>query len=201
MKSRLFAGVDVGGSRKGFHLALIDDERVRACARERTVAAAVALLRSWGPQLAAVDAPVERGPRACERELARAVCRLYYAPRHPRGDFYEWMRRGLALYAALRGSAISVIECFPTATWTRLGGPRGQLSRASWSRAVLESSGLRGVAPSSSQDERDAIGAALTARLAVAGRVQRFGQIVVPLAPDVPREHLARRSLAAQSGC
>lgn len=175
------AGVDVGAPRKGFHAAIVDDARVTAGpTRLPSVGATVAWLARHRPALVAVDAPIEAGPRPCERELARRVCHLYYTPAVMTGDFYAWMRHASELYAALRNAGIVAVECFPTATWTRIGGPRGSRSRASWTTEIVAELGLAGVPERTNQDERDAIGAAFTAFLHARGRTESFGAIVVP---------------------
>ena len=90
--------------------------------------------------------------------------------------YYEWIRHGLELYEALAAAGLRAIECFPTASFTRWAGPRGDLSRAAWTRGALA------LALPHGQDGRDAVAAALTARSAAAGRVEFFGVIAVPLA-------------------
>jgi predicted nuclease with RNAse H fold len=186
----VWAGVDVGGRRKGFHLALIDEQRVRAGpVRKATVAEAVRWLRWRAPDLVAVDSPIEPAPdgmrsRPEERLLARSVCHIRYTPPRSalsRSRYYEWILRGLALYAALDEAGLTAIECFPTASFTRWAGPRGTATRAAWTRAALSSLGLAGVPAALSQDGRDAIAAALTARALDQGRAERLGRIVVPL--------------------
>lgn len=186
-----YAGVDVGGRRKGFDVALIDAVRLTRLERFSDAGEVAAWLRAQAPQLVAVDSPRRPAPpgarsRPDERELAATVCGIRYTPdertlRAPhRSDYYGWIRNGLDLYAALERAGLSVIECFPTATWTRLYGPRGTRPRAAWSRDALASVGLQGMRPQTSQDARDAIGAALTARLHAQGRTVRCGLIVVP---------------------
>jgi predicted nuclease with RNAse H fold len=123
----------------------------------------------------------------CERELAKAVCGIRYTPDAAAiiagGGYYGWIRHGLQLYDALTDrSTWRVVEVFPTATWTRLHGPRGAIPRAAWSRAALRSLRLGGLpARRLSQDDRDAIAAACTARLCSAdGAIEWFGEIAVP---------------------
>jgi predicted nuclease with RNAse H fold len=177
-----WAGVDVGGRRKGFHIAVVGPKGlVLGPERAPTAAEVVDLIR--GVNLVAVDSP--RSPaadgsrsRACERELVRAVCGLRYTPEravldgHP---YYEWIRQGFELYAALDAAGIHAVECFPTASFTRWAGPRGRRTRARWTSEAL------GFPVRHGQDGRDAVAAALTARSAALGRVERFGDIVVPL--------------------
>jgi predicted nuclease with RNAse H fold len=176
-----FAGVDVGGTRKGFHAAIVDGSRlVAGPAHLPDIAQTVSWLAKHDPTLVAVDSPIELGPRECERALARAVCHLYYTPARPEGDFYAWMRHGLDLYRALRDAGLAVIECFPTATWTRLAAPRGARSRRAWSSEIVARLPLAGVPARLGQDGRDAIGAAYTAWLHTIELSESFGPIVVP---------------------
>ena len=196
----MWAGVDVGGARKGFHAAVVDDERVVAgptgLADARTV---VEWLRPHEPIVVAVDSPVCAAAegslsREGERALARDVCGIRYTPEEPRleGGYYEWIRNGFSLYRELEAAReelyreleadrLEVIECFPTASWTRWAGPKGTEPQAEWSSRALADLGVADVPPRLSQDGRDAIAAAVTARLYSVGRVQRFGGIVVPL--------------------
>jgi predicted nuclease with RNAse H fold len=186
-----WAGVDVGGWRKGFHAAVIDAAGV--CGgplRLATPADVAAWLAPFRPVLVAVDSPLAAAPdglrsRPDERTLARRVCGIRYTPDAVAlggNPYYEWIRHGLELYAALRQAGLTAVECFPTASWTRWIGPRrpGQ-SRAAWSALALAGQGLHGVVTGRlGQDGRDALGAALTARAHGFGLTEAFGAIVVP---------------------
>jgi predicted nuclease with RNAse H fold len=185
----VWAGVDVGGRRKGFHLALVDADRLRAGpARVSTVTEAVRWLKWRSPALVAVDSPRLPAPdgarsRPEERELARSICNIRYTPesaRLARNRYYEWIVRGLALYAALEEAGLPAIECFPTASFTRWAGPRGRQTRSVWTREALAQTGLLGVPTPLGQDGRDAVAAALTARAHELGLTESFGPIVVP---------------------
>ena len=120
------------------------------------------------------------------------VCGIRYTPNEralsANNTYYAWIANGFDLYSALsaarRSARWRVIECFPTATWSRLGGPKGKRSRARWSREVLDGLGLHGLPGSMNQDARDAIGAAVSARLYDENATERFGEIIVPRAPD-----------------
>ncbi len=92
--------------------------------------------------------------RRGERDLVRAgVCGIRYTPNEAalgaNRTYYAWIAHGFDLYAALlaakRSADWEVIECFPTATWSRLGGRKGSRSRARWSRVVLEGLQLHGL--------------------------------------------------------
>jgi predicted nuclease with RNAse H fold len=187
----VWAGVDVGARRKGFHVAVIDDRRLVGgpwrLGRPGDVVEALAARR---PLLVGVDGPRRPAPagsasRPAERELAAAgICAIRFTPdagRIAEAPYHEWVRHGLALYDALEEAGLAPVECYPTASWTRWAGARGRETRASWSRRALATRGLGGVPPRVGQDGRDAIGAALTARLHAAGGCRLFGgEIAVP---------------------
>ena len=204
-----WAGVDVGGKRKGFHVAVLQGTQVTVAPEAKTdVTQVVRFLRSFRPAVVAVDAPqtpAEPGEtsRQCERDFfRRRICHLYWTPPLTvirRNPFYEWMKQGFALYHALAAEDFEVIECFPTASWTVWHQPRGATRRAAWSRAALDqiraAQALDGIPSGLGQDGRDAIGAALTARSYSLGPFDRFGTLVVPrLVGDdqrelVPKDH------------
>lgn len=184
----MWAGVDVGGPRKGFHVALIDEHGLVAAPVQIRAATGVAeVLSSWRPRVIAVDSPCCPAPdgcrsRACERALARAVCGIRYTPERALlylNGYYAWILNGLELYEILSAGGLEAVECFPTASFTRWAGRRGSKTRAAWSLAALSTLGFRGVP--GGQDGRDAVAAALTARAYGEGSFELFGEIVVPL--------------------
>ena len=193
--SQRWAGVDVGAA-KGFDVAVIDGESLVAEPRRITDhLEVVRWLQAYAPRVVAVDSPRSPAPRgersrSCERDLVRAgVCGIRYTPNlavlRANQSYYAWILSGFRLYEALEQAVGSleweIIECFPTATWSRLGERKGtQRSRARWSREVLEGLRLAGLPRRMNQDARDAIGAAVTARLYDGGATQSFGEIVVP---------------------
>ena len=72
-----WAGVDVGGRRKGFHVAIIDSEGVDGLAALQTSYAVSSWLAEQRPRIVAVDCPLTPAPegttsRPCERDLALA---------------------------------------------------------------------------------------------------------------------------------
>ena len=195
-------GIDVGGRRKGFHVAVIDDElRLVELAR---FGAADVLSRALPAhvRMVAVDAPAEWAPpgersRPCERSFARSrVCGIRFTPDEAtaarRADgYFEWIECGLDLWARLRQLDIPVVEGFPTASWTAWLGPPARSTRAVWTTRGLEwlrVQGVTGLDGVRNQDERDAVAAALTARQAVmaGATVLRFGALVVPTAGSSP---------------
>jgi predicted nuclease with RNAse H fold len=181
-------GVDVGGTRKGFDVALVDDRRLLGLRRRQSVEDVVAWVVSAKPRVVAIDSP-----RTCaapgwthrpgEKELRNAVCGIRWTPPETQlkgNRYYEWVVEGLRLYEALRDRPIRVIECFPTASWTRWHGARNGRRRSAWTREALAALELDGVPPRTNQDMRDAIAAAVTARDFERDRFELFGDIVVP---------------------
>jgi predicted nuclease with RNAse H fold len=186
-------GVDVGGARKGFDAALVDERRVRRLAGRLDRDGVVALVRSARPRVVGIDSPRSCAPpgetsRACERALARAVCGIRWTPdliRVGASAYYGWVVEGLRLYEALAGLEVEVVEVFPTAAWTRWAGPRGVRRRSAWTRDALAGLGLAGIPERTNQDQRDAIAAAVTARAHDRGLTESFGEIVVPRPEEV----------------
>ena len=186
----MWAGVDVGGRRKGFHVAVVDETRVvEGPVRLLGTADVLERLRRYPDVLVAVDSPCSPAApglrsRPAERELAGAVCGNRYTPDEALlagSSHYEWIVVGLELYAALERARVRAIECFPTASWTRWVGAKGARTRAAWSREGLRRLVLADVPPGVGQDGRDAIAAALTARAHECGATESFGEIVVPV--------------------
>lgn len=181
-------GVDVGGPRKGFDVALVDETALLRLEAGLDVQAVVAIVEETKPGLVAIDSPRAYAPpgetsRASERLLARTVCGIRWTPDEPRvngNPYYGWVAHGLQLYAALATRSVDVIEVFPTASWTRWCGKRGTRRRSAWSGQGLAALGLAGVPEQTNQDQRDAIAAAVTARLHTNGGTETLGDIVVP---------------------
>ena len=176
-------GVDVGGPRKGFDVALIDDREVLELRSRLGTSDVVALVEAARPDVVGIDSPCACAPdgetsRAGERALARAVCGIRWTPDRARvraSAYYGWVVHGLELHAAVDG-----IEVFPTASWTRWLGPRGARARSDWTRAGLPALGLAGIPARTNQDQRDALAAAVTARQHARGETEAFGAIYVP---------------------
>ncbi|MBS1845357.1 MAG: GNAT family N-acetyltransferase [Actinobacteria bacterium] len=189
-------GIDVGGRRKGFHgCALRGDDVVAGPLRLPDVASATEWVTALGPAVVALDSPKTCAPegessRAGERDLARAICGIRWTPERSRlagNPYYEWVEHGLELYDALFAAGIDrdgLIEVFPTAAWTVWAGLRAGRPRSEWSANALAGLGLGGL-PSRhlTQDDRDAVAAAIVARLHAEGLTQAFGEINVPADP------------------
>jgi predicted nuclease with RNAse H fold len=184
----VWAGVDVGGKRKGFDVAVIDDRRVRELQGHVTCQQAVDLVTGSRAAIIAIDSPRSCAPdgltaRDEERQLARSVCGIRWTPDEKTvhaSPYYAWVLEGLALFGALAARDAEAIEVFPTASWTRWHGKRGSRSRAAWTRQGLAALGLAGVPARTNQDQRDAIAAAVTARQHSLALTETMGEIVVP---------------------
>jgi predicted nuclease with RNAse H fold len=180
--------VDVGGKRKRFDVAVIDEERLVALRDHVDVAGVLDLVVVYEPRLVAIDSPrcfaaEGQTSRDGERRLARNVCGIRWTPdeQHAQGAYYEWIHEGLALYEALAAArGIDFIEVFPTASWTRWLGPRGSQTRGNWTRTGLSDLGLSGLPGRTNQDQRDAIVAAVTGREHTRGHTDAYGEIIIP---------------------
>ena len=134
----MWGGVDVGGRRKGFHAAVVDERRLVAGPTRLATASAVLDWLEDRATLVAVDSPCAPAPdgsssRPEERALAAAVCGIRYTPAASAlvaSAYYEWIEHGFELYATLDAAGLAAIECFPTASWTRWAGSRGTTTRA-----------------------------------------------------------------------
>ncbi len=183
-------GVDVGGERKGFDAALIDRRRLIDIKGHLTGDQVLGVVEAEHPAVVAIDSPCCYAPdgektRECERRVNNEVCGIRWTPDQARARgnrYYEWVEHGRQLYDALDGCTAEVIEVFPTASWTRWAGPRGEESRARWSARALADLDLECVPKRLNQDQRDAIAAAVTAREHTEGAAERLGEIIVPAA-------------------
>jgi predicted nuclease with RNAse H fold len=182
--------VDVGAVRKGFDVAVIDSNDHVEVRSRLAVDDVTGWLAERRPEVVGIDSPSAPAPdgersRACERQIARTICGIRYTPDAEtlhathQTSYFDWILNGFRLYEALAEN--TVIEVFPTAAWTVWVGQRNGSGRARWSSRGLRKLGLKGVARRASQDERDAIAAAFTARL-YPERTNSFGEIVVPAA-------------------
>lgn len=156
-------GIDVGGSRKGFHAVAL-----RGGAFVGKLASSdVERLSHWcrvvmGATVIAIDAPcrwsADGRPRPCERDLLRQGIRCFTSPTraqalaHPT-NYFGWMLRGEALFQALEpshpllaGLPITGPACFETfphaITWHLRGGNASAARKHPQRRALLEQAGL-----------------------------------------------------------
>ena len=188
-------GIDVGGSRKGFHAVALTGGAYAARLRTAEVHELAHWCRSAiGAQLVAIDAPCRwsSGGRArpCERELNAAGIRCFASPSrtaalsHP-SNYYGWMLQGEAFYRELEAShpllsgllapgvsatGPACFETFPHAiTWHLRGGNAAARYKRLQRRALLEQAGID-TAALTSIDWIDAALCALAAHHLASGR-------------------------------
>jgi predicted nuclease with RNAse H fold len=188
-------GIDVGGSRKGFHAVALTGGAYAA----RLGTSEVQELAHWcrsviGAQLIAIDAPCrwsgDGRARPCERELNAAGIRCFASPSrtaalsHP-SNYYGWMLQGEAFYRELEAShpllsgllapgvsatGPACFETFPHAiTWHLRGGNAAARYKRLQRRALLEQAGID-TAALTSIDWIDAALCALAAHHLASGR-------------------------------
>jgi len=161
-------GIDVGGSRKGFHAVALTDGVYAAQLGTSEVRELAHWCRSViSAQLIAIDAPCrwssDGRARPCERELNAAGIRCFASPSrtaalsHP-SNYYGWMRQGEALYRELEAShpllsglpapglpasGAACFETFPHAiAWHLRGGNADARQKRLQRRALLEQAGI-----------------------------------------------------------
>lgn len=203
-------GIDVGGSRKGFHAVALTDGAYTAQLHIRDEQELVHWCRERiGASVIAIDAPCRWSTtgsmRPCERKLIEqgifcfATPSLEQAEQHP-SNYYGWMLRGAALVQALETShpllnslpctdQHSCFETFPHAiTWHLHGGNAQARQKRPQRLALLQQAGIDTTALTSI-DRIDAALCALAAHHLASGRpCQVYGEpdtglIVVPQAP------------------
>jgi len=168
------------------------------------------LVKSWCPEVVAIDAPPSFAPsggsRLAERELHRRGIRVFPCPSAERAEgkaFFDWMRTGFELFAvaAEAGFQLSVdayaargcaVEVYPHGTAVALRGARpaaGVLRTSSrkraWRAQVLADNAV-GVDATWTVHQVDAALAALTGIRALEGAASGVGRpdegvIVVPV--------------------
>lgn len=204
---RMVVGIDVGGSRKGFHAVALAD----GVYLERKQTPSVRELTHWvrgeiRAQVVAVDSPcrwrVGKFVRAAERELIEQGIRCFLTPTRREAmqnatGYYDWMLRGMELFCALEkthplGNAGTSIgrrcsfETFPHAiTWHLRGGNADATRKRPQRLSLLRAHGVR-VADLTNMDWIDAALGAIAADIFAAGQRMYFygdrrtGHIVVP---------------------
>jgi predicted nuclease with RNAse H fold len=195
-RSAVWAGVDVGGQRKGFHVALLDRDLHVQVTQWTCVDLCATSLAEAQPVVVAIDSPSAWAApgqlsRECEREFrASGLCGIRFTPNEAVADqradrYLEWIEVGLELWHALAAAGVPTVECFPTVSWTAWLGHRGVATRAAWSRGGIDrlrDLGVSGLAAVRNQDQRDAVAAALTARQQDRQQptVVTYGDLTVP---------------------
>lgn len=188
-----FIGIDVGGPRKGLHAVALRGSEFEVLAL-RDIAAVTNWVAKHKPAAIAIDAPcawsAHGASRECERSLhldgQRISCFSTPTEQKARGrSFYDWVRHGLALYAALsdayplysgrRPRGRVMCETFPQAVACMLAGRKvparnkSRVRRQVLSEAGYDPGGLHNI------DQVDAALCALAAKALMQNLHQKFG--------------------------
>ncbi len=203
MQPALAAGVDVGGRRKGFHAACLDEFNHVELFMHQDAQSIAAWLCQSGASVIGVDAPcrwnVPGGSRLAERELVRLGFRCFFTPTRLRAEqnqtnFYEWIFCGQELFHCLKKShplldrsavctkeppSPVAFETFPRAIARRispLSQQKGMETEHAFRRSVVESLGIALPLSRIGPDFVDAILCAFMARLYMQGRAVLLGE-------------------------
>lgn len=196
-------GIDVGGTRKGFHAVALQGGKHIA----HTASCEIDTIVHWCLKLHAdavgVDAPCcwshDGRARTAERELLAKRISCFSTPtrdraeQHPK-DYFGWMRNGARLYAALQSHyalfdggevrAPVCFETFPHAIACELSGEVVRKKDRTRRRDILEAAGIA-TAQLTNADLRDAALCALAAHALLRCEFVQYGDkddglIVVP---------------------
>lgn len=105
--NQVVAGIDVGGTKKGFHLVLLRGKEVLLSTRSQHPDELVQHCLTHQAAVVSVDAPCQwanRVPRQAEREMAREGIFSFSTPSRAKAQtsaFYGWMFNGERMYTAL----------------------------------------------------------------------------------------------------
>jgi predicted RNase H-like nuclease len=202
----IFAGMDVGGEKKGFHCVAIDDDRILDPVRFKAAQDAADWCRDIEAQIIGIDAPCGWSSGECGRRAEKDmwnVARLhsFSTPSEAKsdGNFYKWMQNGAKLYRSLRprfplytGEVTQGRFCFETyphaIAWSLAGRLLSAREKRSNRPPLLEAAGLE--LPSGANiDVTDAALCALTARYVWLRQFRSFGDACEGylLVPDPPK--------------
>lgn len=189
------AGIDVGGTKKGFHLVILRGREITDVFSSTDASHIHARCLSFDVRAIGIDAPsqwaVENEGRAAEKAMAREGISCFSTPteakaRASTSGFYEWMFNGARIYAAFArthpilkealfsGAAVS-FETFPHAiTCAYLKDEASAKKKNSQRRKLLEDEGID-TSKLKSIDDIDAALCALAAQCLIAGETRAFG--------------------------
>jgi hypothetical protein len=135
---KLGAGIDIGGRRKGFHVAAVTGAEVVAGPQGIPIGDhVVQVLKELDPVVIALDSPRTCSPpgensRQGERDLNREICGIRWTPEEAKlagNPYYEWIVCGRELYDALereRPSRMARHRGLPDGFLDDLGRPQVQ---------------------------------------------------------------------------
>ena len=184
-RRRLALGIDVAARRGCDVVGLGDDLVARPVGRVHTGEELGTVCRDLRPAVVAIDAPPRwsvDGRRSGERALSARGISVFSTPTAERGagnPFYDWMRTGFTMFAAVDGCP--ALETFPHAVAIALRGERpvGSLmkrpaEKLAWRRGALAAAGVDDRALRTI-DEVDAALCAVTGLWYLGGRTEALG--------------------------
>ncbi|MBM3660869.1 MAG: DUF429 domain-containing protein [Actinobacteria bacterium] len=199
---RLALGVDVA-ARRGCDVVILGDDLVaRPLGRVHAGEELAARCRAIGAAVVAIDAPpgwATTGRRSCEAALSARGISVFSTPDAGRGEanpFYDWMRTGFAMFAAV--DTCPTLETFPHAVAIALRGERpvGSLlkrpaEKLAWRRTALARAGVD-ITALRTIDEVDAALCAVTGLWHLDGRTEALGDpadgvLTLPVGLPSPR--------------
>jgi predicted nuclease with RNAse H fold len=190
------AGIDVGGTKKGFHLVVVRGHEIVHVSSSTDATQLHRQCMDFDVTAVGIDAPsqwaVEGCGRTAERELARERISCFSTPTEARATastsgFYEWMFNGARVYQAFSAShpvlktrafegARACFETFPhaiTCAYVARDVVSAKLKlvqrRTLLDELGIDTSGLKSI------DYLDAALCAHTARLFVEGKTRAYG--------------------------
>ena len=193
--NEVVAGIDVGGTKKGFHLVVLRGNKVLLSTKSPHPEVLVQLCLTHHAAVVSVDAPcrwADRVPRHAEREMAREGIFSFSTPSRAKAQsssFYGWMFNGERMYAALagayplldtpdNGTKPSTFETFPHAiTCSLLGQDVASAKiKGRQRRALLAELGFD-TTPLKSIDALDAALCAVTALSFLSDTFKTYGDV------------------------
>jgi len=202
-------GVDVGGSRKGFHAVALRGGMYLDCLLDRSPSKVSEWCRNVGAKVIAIDAPCrwskDGRARPAERELMKERIWCFSTPmrngalNHP-NNHYEWMLNGERLYDAISEShplflgaewdcsSSICIEVFPHAIACAISGRILSARNKKIDRQRLLSAAEINIGQGRSMDLIDAAVCALSSHYFTLGCIKTYGDpdtglIAVPNLP------------------
>ncbi|SOE62680.1 Predicted nuclease (RNAse H fold) [Caballeronia arationis] len=190
------AGIDVGGTTKGFHLVVLQGAAVRCVASSPDARELHQRCLQFKVSVVGIDAPSQWGVegigRAAEREMARERISCFATPTLARASastsgFYEWMFNGARVYEAFAdthpilkaerftGEPVT-FETFPHAIACALLGRdvASAKQKRTQRRRLLEELGLD-TTELKSIDSLDAVLCAVAAQRLIQGKSRAYG--------------------------
>lgn len=189
-------GIDLAGSpKRKTGICLLTDNIVLSCEIVYTDDEIFEYVKSYSPDLIAIDAPLNLPPgrktiedrngehfRSCDRELLKRGIRFFPITL---GPMRSLTKRGITLKTKLKRRKYTVIEIYPGAAQDIWKIPRKQYGLEKL-RKGLKKLGIKGLHNKMNGDELDAISGAVVGQLYLQRKAEvigtfRKGAIVLPL--------------------